>query len=575
MDFRYVLNKLRNLGELAVITDELSPEYEIPFIISKLEKKYGLLFENISNYKGWRIASGIYTSEQRLAKILEISLNEFRRRYSQALKKPGETIEVSKSPAYEIIWDRNIDLSKIPIPIFYEKTPKYLTASIIVAHDPETGVRNLSYHRMTPIDKNKFAVRVVERDLWTYMMKAKAQGKKYLEAVVIIGVDPATALAASTSVPIDVDELAVAAAILQKPIEEIKARTVNVYIPANTEIVLEGVFLLDVYADEGPFVDITKTYDKVRKQPVFEVKLIAMRKNPILHIILPAGYEHMFLMGYPAETMIREYVSRVTRLHDVHLSYAGCYWLEAIISIDKRHPDEPINAGLAAFSAHPSLKKVIIVDPDIDIRNPEDVEWAVITRAHPVRDIIIIPRAKGSSLDKSGEPRAKIIIDATIKGDKRSFMKAKIPMTPRVLRIIRKLKEHKSGVKNSDVFPLISTTKHGEIKGKIIKMEKLSFLGEVNEHGKLPNGETLHNAILCLKSGKGSTVGALVLYRVARTGKCPKAILIVEEDPVLISGAALADIPVLKITPELYEKLKKGDIVQIKLDKNKMKVVCK
>jgi len=438
LDFRGVVNKFLNEGLAIEISEEVSKVYELAAITKELEEKYVLIFKNIKG-SSIRVVSGIYGSRERLAKALGLSVREFIDRYSKAVDSPEPVEEVPWGPVHENFTDR-VDLDILPIPKIYEKDAgEYLTASIVIAKDPETGIYNASYHRMLKIRKNKLAVRVVPRDLWHYLRKAREQGKK-LEAAVVIGVDPATAIAASTTTSIYQDELEIASAILEDGLKVVKGKKIDVLYPANAEIVLEGYFDPEETHEEGPFVDITGSYDKVRNEPVFTVTGIGYRNNPMFHFILSAGKEHITLMGFPREVKIMKHVSSVAAIVDVHLSEAGCGWFEGIISMRKRHKDEPIDAGLAAFGAHPSMKRVIIVDPDINIFDYNEVNWAVLTRANPVTDYIIIPRSKGSSLDKSGDPRSKIIIDATIKGSEEQFERGKIPLSDKAKEIIKRYK---------------------------------------------------------------------------------------------------------------------------------------
>ena len=435
---RETIDRLEKEKLLLRINHVLSPRYEIPLVIREFENKFALLFENIEGYSNFRIVAGIYGDRYRLSTALGLRENELLQKINEAIRNPEPLKVIAHSFDHTI--KEGIDINILPIPTFYEKDKgPYITAGIVIAKDPETSVRNASYHRMTPIGRDLLVVRVVKRDLWHYLQKAQEMGKD-LEAAVVIGVDPATAIAGAASVPIDVDELEVASALLEKPLEITKGVTVNIEYPASAEIVLEGRFLVDSMEEEGPFVDITGTYDIIRKQPVFQISAILLRRNPIFHTILPAGIEHKTLMGIPREARIYDSVRGVTIVRDVHLATWGCGWLECIISIEKRHEDEPIDAGLAAFAAHPSLKKVIIVDPDINIRSCEDVYWAVITRAHPIRDYIIIPRGKGSSLDHSGTPRARLIVDATIKGEKTLFKRANIPGSIKAEKIISRIR---------------------------------------------------------------------------------------------------------------------------------------
>ncbi len=436
-NFRDILEKMRERNLVLTINDTVDAKYELAAISQKFEKDYVIEFTKVKNSL-FKVVSGIYGNRERLALALNTDEKTFLRKFLDAIDKPTETITVSKGPIHENIIKNSVNLDILPIPKIYEKDAGYyLTSSIVIARDPETGVPNASYHRMLKIDKDKLAVRVVKRDLWHYLRKAKEMGKK-LEVAVVIGVDPGTALAAATTIEIDKNELEIASTLNGEPLELVKGITVNVEYPANAEIVLEGYLTPFETHEEGPFVDITGTYDKIRNEPVLEVKTMAYRNNPYFHFILSGGYEHRTLMGFPKEAKIYKYANSVSPVEDVHLTVSGSGWLEAVIAIRKRHNDEPIDVGLAAFGAHTSMKKVVIVDPDINIRDCEEVNWAILTRANPATDYIIIPRSKGSSLDKSSETKSKIIIDATIKGNPIEFEKGRIPITPNAEEIIKK-----------------------------------------------------------------------------------------------------------------------------------------
>ena len=161
--------------------------------------------------------------------------------------------------------------------------------------------------------------------------------------------------------------------------------------------------------------------DSVREQPIFRVTAITHRRDPIFHALLPAGMEHKNLMGMPREPTIYAEVSKVTRCTGVRITPGGCSWLHAVIQIDAQGPDDAQRAIEAAFRGHTSLKHVVVVDPDIDIDDPQDVEWAIATRFQADRDLMVFPDQPSSSLDPSARQvpgqkarTAKMGLDATI-----------------------------------------------------------------------------------------------------------------------------------------------------------------
>jgi UbiD family decarboxylase len=185
--------------------------------------------------------------------------------------------------------------------------------------------------------------------------------------------------------------------------------------------------------DEGPFLDLTETHDIVRRQPVARIKRIFTKENPLFHALIPGGLEHKVLMGMPREPTIFREVSKVTECKDVYITPGGTSWLHAVVSIVKRGPDDGKKAIEAAFRGHKSLKHVWIVDDDIDIRNPHEVEWAMATRFQGDEDIVI-KREPGSSLDPSSDQEtrmtAKVGFDLTIPWgrDSSDFKKPELPM---------------------------------------------------------------------------------------------------------------------------------------------------
>jgi UbiD family decarboxylase len=192
----------------------------------------------------------------------------------------------------------------------------------------------------------------------------------------------------------------------------VQAKTVDLKVPAEAEFVLEGTVYLDRRHAEGPFVDLTETYDIVRQEPVFVVKAITHRKDAIWQALLPGALEHKLLMGMPREPTIFRKVNEVTCCLDVNVNPGGCSWLHAVVQIDKQDEQDGRKAIQAAFAGHTSCKHVFVVDKDIDIYNPLEVEWAMATRFQADRDLLIMDKEPGSSLDPSADPGAHLTTKA-------------------------------------------------------------------------------------------------------------------------------------------------------------------
>lgn len=425
--FREYLNLLEKNGEIMHVKNEKNKDLEIAKIIAENEKKT-IIFDNIKGHK-IKVIAGVVNSRDNIARAINCKKEEIVFKMSDALDKTKTYKIVEKAPFMENIVE-NPDIEKIvPILKYYPKADRYYTsAGIVAVMDPETKKMNYSFHRMMYHGKNKFTIRIVPRHLNAILEKTKGE---YLEVAVIYGVHPAICLGAATSYTLGFNEVEFANALVGEKITCIKVNGID--IPTHAEIVMVGKIYKNKLEDEGPFVDLTGTYDIVRKQPVLEISKLYYRNDAIYPVILPGGVEHKLLMGVPQEPRMFKIISNATpNVKNVVLSEGGCCWFHAVVSIKKRVEGEAKNAGLAALSAHPSLKRVVVVDEDVDATNPEEVEWAIATRVQPHDDITIITNAHGSSLDPSqnydNKTTSKWIIDATIplSANREKFMKAQM-----------------------------------------------------------------------------------------------------------------------------------------------------
>ena len=415
---REFLKVLEEDFKVIKIEKEVSAEYEVAKILREHPKDV-LIFENVEGYD-MKIISGICNTRDKIARGISVTVPEITKRIMKATENPipiknvenvKENFNTQKEP----------DLSKIPVPTYYKKDGgAYMTAGVVIAKDPETGIRNASIHRMLVSGKDKLGIRIVPRNLYTYYKKAEEMDKP-LDIAIAIGMHPATLLATTTSVPITTDELEVANNFHNGNMKLIKCESVDLNVP-DAEIILEGKILPHEREPEGPFVDLTDTYDVVRNEPIIKLNKIHYKEDPFYHAIMPAGFEHRLLQGLPQEPRIYNAVlNTVPTVQNVVLTEGGCCWLHAAVSIKKQTQGDGKNVLMAALAAHPSLKHAIVVDEDIDIFDPEDLEYAIATRVKGDDDIMIVPGARGSSLDPCAKPdgtTTKIGMDATKPLDK-------------------------------------------------------------------------------------------------------------------------------------------------------------
>ena len=202
--------------------------------------------------------------------------------------------------------------------------------------------------------------------------------------------------------------------------EQIRCETVDLEVPAQCELVLEGRITARP-AGEGPFIDLTETWDIVRQQPVIEIDALTHRRSPVYHALLPGGLEHKLLMGLPREPTVFQEVDKVAECRGVNITPGGMSWLHAVVQIAKKGPEDGRKSIEAAFRGHTSLKHVVVVDEDVDGCDPMAVEWAVATRFQADRDLMVFEDQPSSSLDPSARQvpgqkarTAKMGLDATI-----------------------------------------------------------------------------------------------------------------------------------------------------------------
>ncbi len=380
-----------------------------------------------------KVIGGIATSRETVSTALGVPYSELRERMKEAVKN---RIAPSRGPPK---WSRvSLDLEKLPVLKHYKGEPgRYMTSSIVVFRD-EGGRYSASYHRMLLLTKNKVVLRAVEgRKLHRTISKFRERGEE-LPVAISIG-SPVDVMLASAMPAEGHDKLAIAGAISGRSVPMSPCEEVDAWAPSESEIVLCGRITLEDEL-EGPFYEILGK-DIVRRQPVLEVDEVHLREGAIYQAILPASREHELLMGMPVEPLIMERVSEVADVVDVAMTPGGGGWVEVAISIRKESPDQPTLAGIMAISAHKSLKRVIVVDEDVDVNNYLEVMKAVVQRAHLPDDYKFISGVKGSSLDHSnmryveidGEkrlvklPLGKQVTDATKKGPEELFEPPTIP----------------------------------------------------------------------------------------------------------------------------------------------------
>lgn len=392
------------------LTESVDQRFELPALAVQDESR-PIVFEDVQGYPDVRAVSNVVSTRSMIGRALGVDRSNIIDAVSESLDNPL-ALERTDSPQFEHVADEPAIAEHVPIPIYYDEHERqYFASTIVIAKDPETGVHNLSFHRMMYDEGNRLVMRMVERHLHDIYTRSG----ETLDVAIVVGVHPAVELAAATSFSPDMSELELANRLMNG--ELTTSEVAGLQVPSEAELVMLGT-ITDERAQEGPFVDLSRTWDRTRQQPVVEIRELRMRPDPLVRVIVPGRTEHAHLMGIPQEPRIYRIVENtVPTVRNVVLTTGGCSWLHGVVQIAKRTEGDPKNAGMAALAAHPSMKKVTVVDEDIDPADPEAVEWATATRMQPDRDIETIENVKGSSLDPSQDYDRKVttkwLVDAT------------------------------------------------------------------------------------------------------------------------------------------------------------------
>ncbi len=429
-DLRSYIDQIKNLNQLHVIKKKVSTKYEIAALTSKVDGTNAILFKNIKESK-FQLVANLVGTRGRFANAINAEESNIHEKVISAIKHAKKPKTVSEGKFME---NRSQDLSILPIVTHFEKEPgPFITSSIIYTVNQEKNTQNSSFHRLLPLDKTHFSVRMVEgRHLHRSFLYAKEHGDD-LKVAITVGVHPAVSIAGAYQAEWGEDELQIANTLLGNKLTLSKLPYSGMKVPSNAEIVMEGKILKDKTHKEW-MVEMLRTYDFKREQPVFELENLYFRNNAIFHDILSGYSEHRLLMGMPIESKLNRDVRKsFPRTKKVVMSDGGCNWLHAVVQITKKRDSDAKKVIEKTFAAHRSLKMVIVVDNDIDPSNAVGVEYALATRFQADEDLIIINKVRGSSLDPSSDQKnlltAKLGIDATRPLSKRAegFEIAKIP----------------------------------------------------------------------------------------------------------------------------------------------------
>lgn len=400
MDLVYLKSIISRLGKESIEGLVVKREYDITNL--GFNNRNRVILARLEDNEELYLYTNLLTSRRDVVGVLgEENLEKTYEKINRAQLQKGTLSLVDFRDFFEEI---DLDLHRLPFIKYYrEDGGYYLTSSIYISC--YENICNASYHRTMYISRDRAVLRIVPRHLYYIISRYFDRG---LDAPValVLGLDPVHELAAAMTPPLGVFEVEVGG-VLGGEYRVVKTPIYNIPVPANASIIVEGTISMRERALEGPFTDILMLLDQRREQPVFRAEHIYVsRSRPhVVHAIIPGLWEHQLLMGFPREALMYIETKRVAPcVEAVRLTEGGSMWLHGVISISRKCSEGDARlAAIAATSAHPSIKHIVVVDDDIDIDDPRSIEWAIATRTKGGEDLIVIRDIRGSSL----EPRSR------------------------------------------------------------------------------------------------------------------------------------------------------------------------
>jgi 2,5-furandicarboxylate decarboxylase 1 len=409
------LDHLAARDRLAIVKPNADLRFEVAAYAKRLDGLRATLFPRPGGHT-MPVVSGLTSNRGWMAEAMGVEPNELLTRFQDAASHPLPWREVSEAPVHEVV-HRQVDLLKqLPVPTHNEHDGgPYISAGLLIARNPKTGKQNVTIHRCQVNGPDRLGILMLPRHTHAFYQMAEEAGQP-LDVAIVIGVDPLTLLASQAIVPIDHDELEIAGALHGRPLPVVKCQTSEIRVPAEAEIVIEGRILPGVREPEGPFGEFPQYYGPRADREVMEVLAVTHRKDAIFHTIVGGGLDHQLLGAIPKEATLLTHLRRsFPNVLDVHLSPGGVMRYHLFVKLKKTQEGQAKNVIMGALAGSFDLKHVIVVDEDVDIHNPTEVEWAMATRFQADRDLLIVPESQGSKLDPSNRDGvgAKMGIDAT------------------------------------------------------------------------------------------------------------------------------------------------------------------
>lgn len=452
-DLRDFIGGLETAGDLVRIREELSPLYEIPGAIREVDKRIGsaVLFERVKGYP-IPVVGNLLGRRRRLALAWGVRDEDLTLEYATRRQRPIPPRIVTQAPVKEVVVGKDVRITEvIPVLTHHQRDAgPYFTTAVTMAKDPVTGQRGMGVHRIQVKGDNLLGIFLATPPLSHFFQKAEERGQP-LEVAIAIGLDPITFFSSIVWAPEGVDKFEIAGGLAGRPIDLVKAETADLEVPAQAEFILEGRVLPGRRDKEGPFGESTGYYFSF-DNPVIQVSLISHRRNPIYHALMPFTQEETVLIDLSWEMdHLKALQAAHPQVRRMHLRSLGEI---AIVQIAKESEKDVADVFRALLPSNPFVKVAIVVDTDVDIEDPHEVEWAVATRFRPQCDLTVVDDLPGVMIDPStqgGERTqdwsllitrtSKMGIDATKPlGELERYEKVAVPpdVQERVEQVVRK-----------------------------------------------------------------------------------------------------------------------------------------
>jgi UbiD family decarboxylase len=409
-------------GEVVRIAEPVGIEHDVMAVVLEYERRRRwpiLIFERVRGHD-IPIVANVVASRRALAFALGVPERRLAQEYARRIKERIKPVTVPDPPfRHRLLRGDAVDLATLPIPVYFPgDAGRYLTAGMLVARDPETGVETEGYHRFQLTGRNRMGVSLhSRRRMFEYQRRAEARGQP-LPCAVVLGLHPLVSMGSLAYPPPDVGKFEVVGGLLGEPLEIAPCATIDLHVPATAEIVIEGEILPGVREPEGPFGEFTGYFSRRSTEHVFVARALGLRERPWFQSIGSgrAG-DHITTLGLIREAEILNALSRtIPNVTAVHVPLSGASGFIAYVAIKQSRPGEAKHVIPIVLGVDHYVKLVIVVDDDIDVLDESDVLWAVATRMQADRDLVVISGSLGALLDPSADERgvtAKLGIDAT------------------------------------------------------------------------------------------------------------------------------------------------------------------